>query len=75
MLFDGMSGILPYIANRVHLIGSDGRLLKRSSSGVISLIDPNIAQGGSAKVCDCLVVFVNTLIDSFSGSSSSPISG
>ena len=61
MLFDGMSGILPYIEpNGVYLIGSGGRLLKRSSSGVITLIDPTIAQGSSAKVCGCLVVVFAT---------------
>ena len=58
MLFDGMSGISRYTdPKRVYLIASDGRLLEHSSEGVISLIDPNITQGGNAKVCGRLIVF------------------
>jgi len=49
LLFDGMDGIAPYINPAVYLIANDGRLLKRSSDGVISLIEPNLVQGGSAK--------------------------
>ncbi|KDR74276.1 hypothetical protein GALMADRAFT_227357 [Galerina marginata CBS 339.88] len=50
-LFDGMSGIKNYLApkKRVYLIASDGRLLQRSSGSDISLIDPYLTQGGSAR--------------------------
>ena len=57
MLFDGMDGIAPYINPEVYLIASDGRLLKRSPDGVVGLIEPNLVQGGSAKVCSRLIVF------------------
>ena len=56
LLFDGMDGIAPYISPAVYLIAADGRLLKRSSEGVISLIEPTLDQGGSAKVCSRLIV-------------------
>ena len=54
MLFDGIDGIeKKYITQgpAVYIIAHDGRLLKRSPDGAIGLVDPNLAQGGSAKVC------------------------
>ena len=54
-LFDGMSGISQYLApKRVYLNAIDGRLLQRSPGIDVSLVDPSLAQGGSARVCDCL---------------------
>ena len=56
-LFDGMSGIKNYLVpKRVYLIASDGRLLRRSSGSDVGLIDPNLAPGGSARVCGRLRV-------------------
>ena len=54
MLFDGIDGIeKKYITQgpAVYIIANDGRLLKRFPDGAIGLVDPNLAQGGSAKVC------------------------
>ena len=60
MLFDGIDGIeKKYITQgpAVYLIAHDGRLLKRSSDGAVSLIEPDLVQGGSAQVCSSLIVF------------------
>ena len=60
MLFDGIDGIeKKYITQGpgVYIIANDGRLLKRSPDGAISLVDPNLAQGGSARVCSQLIAF------------------
>ena len=63
LLFDGMDGIAPYINPAVYLIASDGRLLKRSLDGVVNLIEPDLLQGGSAKVYSRLIVFCNILMN------------
>ena len=55
-LFDG-SGIKNYVdPKEVYLIASDGRMLKRSTGNDVGLIDPNLLQDGSAKVCGRLRV-------------------
>ena len=58
-----MDGIAPYINPAVYLIASDGRLLKRSLDGVVNLIEPDLLQGGSAKVYSRLIVFCNILMN------------
>ena len=65
MLFDGIDGIeKKYITQGpgVYIIANDGRLLKRSPDGAISLVDPKLAQGGSARVCSQLIVFDNNIL-------------
>ena len=46
-----------YIKPPVYLIAADGRMLKRSSNGDVSLLDPNLVQGGSARVCSRFIIF------------------
>ena len=57
LLFDGMKGIARYIKPPVYLIAADGRMLKRSSNGDVSLLGPNLVQGGSARVCSRFIIF------------------